>query len=131
MRLIKEPDYSTYTLKELLEVIDCIDKELYPHRVEKILSEIKLRKSGVAAKEKVEEEVESPFPEFEWPKKLAKEHWLIIIICSAFTTYALYFDYIPMRGVTIERLEQPALFYMFLVFFNAICVFILFVKEDT
>lgn len=103
-----DPDYTSYTLKELLESLDSIDEESYPERVDSIKIEIKKRKSSneniAPSNEKMENSQYGNSPQ-------------LILLCLGIISLFLgglalmSGEVIGRRGYSYTKAEDPVIFY--------------------
>lgn len=105
-----KPDFSTYTITELHDVIEHIDREKYPERL-------------IAAQTALAQKMESDTPEDERQEslKLDKDKQLIaLVICAVFTITSLYFLYkaivdqtVLTRSAGVMHYDQSPLLFWF------------------
>jgi|TARA_B110000908_G_scaffold167557_1_gene220694 hypothetical protein len=94
-----EPHYSNYTLEELYDVLEHIDHDSYPERVEKIKGIIQIKmKDEPAIKES--------------KKFTLKEKYLFSVsILSLLIIATLFLGLIPMKGLSWITKEEAPLYY--------------------
>ena len=115
-----KPDYSSYSLEELYDVKDHIDKDKYPERYQELLHEIALREAAVPTSEVIKPE----------RKSNNKEK----IITSAFFFMAaiacIYYRKIPLKhGGELSMDNQPFLFWFTLLVLVSLAVYPLLTLE--
>jgi hypothetical protein len=103
---LMKPDYKSYSLEELYDVKDHIDKDKYPERYQELLHEIALREAAVPTSEVIK------------PKR--KRSNIEKIITSAFFFIAaiacIYYGKIPLKhGRELSMDNQPFLFWVTLL----------------
>jgi hypothetical protein len=133
-----QPNYSQYSVNELEQVIDSIDREKYPARFNSALQELKHRKLGkepepinLIPKDNSKKYIR--LSESEIPKKKSKfkVYKFLIVLCWTITTsLALYFGKFPSKGRTIDQVEQPAWFFIVIVVWIGVGFYWYF-KDDT
>ncbi|MCH8538083.1 MAG: hypothetical protein LAT66_09980 [Alkalimonas sp.] len=98
--MFKEPDYSTYSKDELLQVSRDIDKDAFPERYQRVLLEL-----------------EKPRPTPEKKKVLSAKnaHLLGCVSSTSLVVLFLYLEKIPGRGGHHTTMEDSPIFYWFIV----------------
>jgi hypothetical protein len=105
-----KPDYQSYTLEELYDVEENIDKEAYPERYKDLLHELKLRED---AKPQIEVKEETKKPK---RKRSNKEKITTSSLILAAAAACLYYGYIPGKHGGLSMEEDPYFFWGTLLF---------------
>lgn len=107
--MASEPNYSKYTISELYDVLDNIDGNKFPERLEKINYELE---SMVIEDE---QDYERPIKKMSPIKKNALGFFLIFSIMLSI----LYAEYVPMRGLDwITEQTHPQLYWVSVIIFG-------------
>jgi len=126
-------DYNKYTLLELYDVRENINKDLYPERYKRLIDEIEVREQNP------EQVIESAKPNKEGMTLIVK---VIMVLCVVFFSWSLFQAYetgsIKSRGGHEYNLAiNPKGFYnivylkVFFLIFSIYCIFKRFGKENT
>lgn len=105
----KVPNYCLYTVNELREALEFIDKDKLPDRVEVIKNELVARQHGKKEPTKVTS-VEAELPT---PKKSVKWRLIIIAMWLPLLVLSVYYGKLPAKGEgVIEYSESPGFFWL-------------------
>ena len=126
---MQEPDYSSYSLEELKDVLRVIDRDNYPDRVLKAQNEIKLRESDKLPEEGVKSK---PAPEQAAPKKQGKKSARVIVLAiwPALVFLSIYFGKLPSRNGFVTYDENPGLFVFCIMIFIGVGIYFYNGRDD-
>jgi len=118
-------DYCSYTLEELYDVHENIDKDAYPERYKELLKELASREKEEAAKEPDEaEEIKKPKRKRTNKEKIITSSFVLIAAAAC-----LYFGEIPGKhgGLSID--DDPIAFWITMIFCVGLAVYQLLTLE--
>jgi hypothetical protein len=111
--LSSEPDYGSYTVEELLDVLEHIDSDAYPERVERIKSEIGCRSNT---------EVENSSLPFKFTKK--ESYCLTFFVCLGLILFSIFTGEIPISKSGSVFLESsPKLYWLATIIWLSITIY--------
>jgi len=108
-----KPDYKSYSLEELHEVNERIDKDKYPERYQALLHEIALREAAVPTSEVIKPE----------RKSSNKEKIIISAFFFMAAVACIYYGKIPLKhNRELSMDNQPFLFWLILLVIVSLAV---------
>jgi len=111
--LISEPDYGKYTVEELLDVLEQIDSDAYPERVERIKSEIRNRPNT--------ESVNSSIP-FKFTKK--EGYCLTFFSGLGLLLFSIFTGEVPIsRSSTVFLESNPRFYWLVTVLWLSVTIY--------
>ncbi|MBN7821156.1 hypothetical protein [Bowmanella yangjiangensis] len=106
-----EIEYSSYSLEELEDALQHVDKATFPTRVTRIQTEIERRKAGVLP-EPGSKKVEVPPSFFKAKKGNKSARGIVLAIWPATVIFSIYYGKLPSRNGVISYSDDPILFIM-------------------
>lgn len=115
-----EPNYKSYSVQELRDVLKNIDKDSYPDRYINVLAELESRVKRI---HKEDDASEKTFIK----KKIRKprtdsQRLTTCFFLTLYVVYSLYAEKIPGRNNGIELSESPFLYWVLILSFSSIII---------
>ena len=115
-------DYSKYSLNELYDVEEHIERDAYPERYQLILEQIRLKESVSSKSVNATQSAETP--DIVAKPKSISSRIISIIFVAAFLIYSLISGQIGAKGKVLSVTESPE------VFWGIIIMLVLFIFYD-
>ena len=124
-----EPDYKSYTLADLQDICEHIDKYKHPERYKKLLAALDYRNALKPAHVEIDN-TELSF--FQFPKRSTKMKIFTSSILFLGIIAFLYYGVIPWRGreELITPDKEPILFWFFILILTLVAIMQLFTIES-
>jgi hypothetical protein len=127
---MNKPEFSTYSLEELVDSYKHIDKVKFPDRVEEIKNEIRLRNSGIEPA--VSSEIMTyKKSESNVKKRKKSARGLVLAIWPAAVIFAIYYGKFPSRNGLVHFKDEPGSFITYLLIFIGVGFYFYHSRDDT
>ncbi|MFZ8201642.1 hypothetical protein [Alteromonas portus] len=127
---MNEPNFASYTLEELEDILTQIDKAQFPDRVLTIKKEIARRRSGAPAENHSPLDTTNSSPH-NTKKGKKSARGIVLAVWPATVVFSVYFGKIPSRNGFIHYAEEPRLFIICLLVFIGVGFYFYHSRDDT
>lgn len=107
---MKEPNYSTYSVRELYDVLGHIDSNAHPDRYNRLIEELRKRNEDDEQKKLIDELLHLENFQTIWPRFWANHIDRIIISGGIFLLYWTLFDLLDIQQLKIQKMSDVIYF---------------------